>query len=223
MSKSKNPASVVADETKQPTAEQQKNIADLNEKSAASVQPEKHEPTLDELKTAKADAIKNAMAIDSDDTKTDVEKSKAWSLVTSAGNAINAFNAKLQKAELEAKMAETVKLAKQDIMQAFGIDEAKLDELSKSETLRASFNTVFGKPAIVAREGQTGKSLVGEKSASGKSAEILADLQAGMTYSLLLEKYPTAGDATKLNGTARTVISNGKWKKQSDGTYVQEG
>jgi hypothetical protein len=110
--------------------------------------------------------------------KKGIAKSKAFQAISQAYNEINKFNAKQEKAQLEVKLAEKLELAKNDIMTTFNITPEKLDEIMKSESIRASLATILGKPAVQAKEGESGKSLVARKTRETNGVNISAEIRA---------------------------------------------
>jgi len=209
--------------------------------AARELEDKQNEDILAGLKQSLKDAKKADRAANeaSDDELTE-ETAKTAEAVKIASDKLAQFAKTVELSKLQRQADDTANLARYDIAEKFGVNLELIDKLVEAskdvkDSLKSSFNTLFGKPVVFAKAGQTGKDLSksvpksnGEvkvslngnpEKAGSKRAEIWDDLVAGMTYDQLLEKYPTEGNSQKLNGTARTVISDHKFKKQADNSY----
>lgn len=191
--------------------------------------PEKTEPTLHELEQAVIDAnvaLQTAIA-----TGNYVEIGKCSNGIQSAIKAVNAFNAKLEAGKAEKEAAEKREASISFLVEKLGISRETFnalldaDKADANQPLRNAFHAVFGGKVVVAKDGQSGKSLTGENGATrgGKSTEIEnLLLGGGVTKADLLAAYPTDGNPDKLNGTARTVLSLNGWKLNPAGVYEKK-
>jgi hypothetical protein len=190
--------------------------------------PAPAQPTLEQLQANVVTANNELQtAIESGDY---VNIGKGANGVQAAIKAVNAYMAKAE-AEKAGKAAEEAREKSIDfVAEKFGLYREQIislvdaDKADANTPLRNALSVVFGGKVTVARDGQSGKSLSGEHGArGGKSKEIEDFLKSGTaTKDELLARYPTEGNAEKLNGTARTILSLGKWKLNAAGVYEQQ-
>lgn len=192
------------------------------------------------LKEAKKEYVKILTEADFEQTEATIAASGA---VKIADEAIADFNKKLTLLSLDREANDSLNVARYDLADKFGVKLELIDKLLENskdvkDTLKSSFTALFGRPVIHAKQGQTGKDLSKSMPKAGtevnvslngnpekvgsKRYEIYNDLLSGLTYADLLAKYPTDGNPEKLNGTARTVISDHKFKRTENNSYVIE-
>lgn len=234
MSKSKTAEMATASTNQQDangtqTAEQQKATADLNAKSEESAPPAP--VTRESLVQAKND-LKKAYGEATDEAT----ERKLAADVYKATLAIDKWDADI-KAEADKKAAmEKLETSKNVIAESFGITREKLDEVlntkpsdeqGRANPVFAAITTVFGKPVVYAKQGQTGKQLTSGNSSSSdkpaggtKYAEILSLMEQGKSYNDIL----AAGYG---DGTIRTVATDNGFVKSTKGDnaspYVKKG
>lgn len=208
------------------TAEQNQATNDLNKQSEP-----KPEPTIDELRVASRAATANYAKVAADEKSTDDDVFAArmadYQASTALKNALAKQEAEKQKADLLARTEN----AKTIVCEALGVSRETLDSVlnakpsedGKPSPIAVAMQTLFGKPIVYAKQGETGKALTARTgngapaatSGTSKSDEILAHLQAGKTKTWFLQNgYADANGG--LNGTVRTVIPKYGYKHNKD-------
>lgn len=188
----KEKAAVVAQNTTStpvaPVVNENENAAPGAQAPAADDKKEDvvKEPTIDDLRKVKADALAAANAAEADEKTTDAEKSKLWDAVRQAGLEINKFNAKQEQAKIEAENAKLRNEAIAHVAEVLGKSVEEFTQLiapSENEqtpnVFLTSLQTIVGVKPIQAKEGQSGKSLVkSATSANGETKNISAEIRA---------------------------------------------
>lgn len=185
-------------------------------------------PTRNELVLAADAAFENLNAVKKDAAKTDADKFAAKMAWIKADDNLSKFDAAVKANE--AKIAHDLKIeaAKNVLADFFGIPRTKLDELGTLKQaddkgivnpVYAAIQTIFGKPVIYAKQGQTGQSLTGAAKSNGngtgsKYLAIAAEM-VGKTREQILAEGHTASDINnasyqynKANPTAKMTVVN---------------
>lgn len=204
------------------TEEQNTATAELNAEQA----PPAAEPTIDELKAAAVAASVLHTTVFSDPKSTDDQifeaQMKAYAATTAWKNAVK----KLEADKLAVAFEEKLNNAKDVIAQAFGVTRETLDGIlnvkpatdGTPNPLAVAIQTVFGKPIVYAKQGQTGKSLVASlhngdvPSNGGAGDELIQLMKQGKTNAEIEAMFPDRYPRNSETGLVHGTIRSARWK-----------